>query len=91
MGFIRSTKANIVSNEAQRAYAEGHTVFAATLHSSYVAGSGPVAGWAEMIESIENEGWTMASWNASCNKDGHPVAFPLFRRAVRVEDTNAWR
>ncbi len=58
MGWIKNAKANLLSDEAARAAAEGRTVFAPMLNTpvTHHTMSGSVAGWAEMIESIEAQG-----------------------------------
>ncbi len=82
MGWIKNAKANLLSEEAARAAAEGRTVFAPMLNTpvTHHTMSGSVAGWAEMIESIEAEGWVLDQWSVAADDKGRPQAYPLFRR-----------
>lgn len=82
MGIIKDAKANTIGNDATRAYSEGRTVFAPRLNTPATAAgfSGPVSGWAEMIEAVEAAGWTLTQWAATDDHKGRPVAYPLFRR-----------
>lgn len=81
MGFIKDAKANMLITEAERAKAEGRTVFAPRLNagSSNSGMTGSVSGWAEMIEGIESAGWAMYHWAVSVDEKGRAEAFPLFR------------
>jgi len=82
VGFIKNAKANMVAEEAGRAIAEGRTVFVPRLNTPATQHtmSGSIAGWAEMIESIEAQGWQMVDWSVVQDKNGKPEAYPLFRR-----------
>ncbi len=84
MGWIKQAKANALSEEAARALAEGRTVFAPMLNTpmTHHTMSGSVAGWAEMIEAIEAEGWELEHWSVAADDKGRPQAYPLFRRAA---------
>lgn len=81
MGFIKDAKVNMVLTEAQRAVAEGRTVFAPKLNTPMTQSglSGSIAGWAEMIEGIESAGWRMTEWSVAVDSKGRPEAYPLFR------------
>lgn len=81
MGFIKDAKANMVATEAERARAEGRTVFAPRLNAgaSNAGTSGSVSGWAEMIEAIEAAGWAMYHWSVAIDEKGRAEAYPLFR------------
>lgn len=86
MGWIKDAKANMLSTEAARAREEGRAVFAPMLNtpitqSSSMQTSGAVSGWAEMIEAVEAEGWTMVHWSVAADQKGRPQAYPLFRPA----------
>jgi hypothetical protein len=82
MGFIKDAKQQMLSAEAKRAIEEGRTVFTPMLNTpmSQHTMSGSVAGWAEMIESVEREGWILADWTVAHDAKGRPQAYPLFRR-----------
>lgn len=82
MGFLKDAKANMVATEAERAAAEGRTVFAPKLNTPATQHgmSGAIAGWAEMIEGIEAHGWRLDHWSVAMDEKGRPEAYPLFRR-----------
>jgi hypothetical protein len=82
-GIIKQTKANTLATEAERAITEGRTVFAPMLNTpaTHHSFSGAVAGWAEMIEAVEEKGWTLTQWSVARDNHGQPQAYPLFRRA----------
>ena len=84
MGFIKDTKANMVRQEAERAIQQGRTIFAAMLNTPITQHtlSGSVAGWAEMIESVEGAGWKLSDWSVAMDKQGRPQAYPIFRRRI---------
>src|SRR5258708_26353123 len=63
MGFMKQAKAASVGADALRAREEGHTIFVAQLHPgswSTAQKSGSAGDVAEMIESVESAGWTLA-------------------------------
>ena len=82
MGWIKDAKADMLRQEAERAVQQGRTIFAAMLNTPmtqhYLSGS--VAGWAEMIESVERAGWRLTDWSVAMDNQGRPQAYPLFRR-----------
>lgn len=82
MGFIKQAKQDAIAAEAVRAVQEGRRVFAPKLNTpmSQHGMSGSIAGWAEMIEAIEDAGWTMTDWSVAHDAKGRPEAYPLFRR-----------
>jgi hypothetical protein len=82
MGWVKEAKSNALATEAQRAIEEGRTIFTPRLNAGNTAHgfSGSIAGWAEMIEAVEECGWRLEHWAAS-EHDGRPVGLPLFRRA----------
>lgn len=82
MGFIKDAKVDTISTHAKRAAADGHTVFTPMLNTPWSGStaSGPVSGWAEQIEAVEAEGWTLAHWTIGQDAKGRPQAYPLFRR-----------
>ncbi len=82
MGWIKDAKRNMLAEEAARAVQEGRTVFAPMLNTpmSQHTMSGSVAGWAEMVESIEEQGWQLQQWAVAMDTKGRPQAYPLFRR-----------
>lgn len=82
MGFLKDAKASMVATEAERAAAEGRTVFAPKLNTpaSQHGMSGAISGWAEMVEGIEAAGWRLDQWTVCVDGKGRPEAYPLFRR-----------
>lgn len=82
MGFIKDAKQNMVGAEAERALSEGRTVFAPMLNTPMTQPtiSGSIAGWAEMIETIEAKGWRLDQWSVAHDTKGRPQAYPLFRK-----------
>lgn len=90
MGFVKQSKANALSVEAERAYKEGRSVFAPMLNtpvsqSASFALSGSVSGWAEMIEAVESHGWVLTQWSVATDSKGRPQAYPLFRRTASAQ------
>ncbi len=84
MGFFKNVKSSVVGAEARRAREEGRTVYVAMLNvpltqSSSAMPSGSVSGWAEMIETVEAEGWRLDMWTVVQDKKDRPQAYPLFR------------
>lgn len=84
MGWIKDAKAKALAKEAERATKEGRTVFVPMLNTPQSQGelSGSVAGWAEMIEAVEEQGWALTQWAVGQDAKGRPQAYPLFRRAL---------
>jgi len=82
MGFFKDQKSANLATEAERAVEEGRTVFAPKLKTpaTHHGMTGAVAGWAEMIESVEQAGWRLAEWTVCLGSKGDPEAYPLFRR-----------
>lgn len=83
MGIFKDAKSNMLTTEAERAIAEGRTVYVPKLNTPATAAglSGAVPGWAEMIEAVEAVGWRLDQWSVSEDTKGRPQAYPLFRRA----------
>lgn len=81
MGLIKQQKADSIATEAQRALAEGRTVFAPKLNTPMLqhSFSGSIAGWAEQIEAVEAQGWALYHWAVGIDGKGRPEAYPLFR------------
>jgi len=73
----------MLTTEADRAVAEGRTIFAPRINtpSSSSGLSGSISGWAEMIEAIEARGWVLVHWAVAHDTKDRPGAYPLFRRA----------
>jgi hypothetical protein len=82
VGFIKDTKAQNLGTEAKRAVEQGRTVFAPKLNTpmSQHNMSGAIAGWAEMVEAVEAQGWRLDQWSVAIDNKGRPEAYPLFRR-----------
>ncbi|MGH2369205.1 MAG: hypothetical protein ACRDI2_13495 [Chloroflexota bacterium] len=83
MGFIKQQKQQTIGMDAERALAEGRTVFAPRLNAPTFTHqlSGSVSGWAEQIEAIEIQGWALWHWAVGLDQRGKPEAYPLFRPA----------
>ena len=79
---LNEAVAKFIRAEAQRAYAQGYTIFAGVLTPNAKAHpSGSVGGWAEQIEAVEAEGWTLYHWAVAPSNDGKgQQAYPVFRR-----------
>lgn len=79
MGFMKDAKAQMVSKEAARALGEGRSVFVARLEGGALSRnvSGTVSGVAEMIESIEAEGWRLEHLSSAGSDNSHMLA--MFR------------
>ena len=84
MGKIKDAKADILRTQAARAVEEGRTVFAPMLNTPKTQPriSSSIAGWAEMIEAVEGEGWELTHWSTTTDVQGRPQAYPLFRRSA---------
>lgn len=82
MGFIKDVKSNKIAGEAQRAIAEGRSVFLARINVGMTdAGmSGSVTGAAEIIEAIETIGWRLDQMSYAQDNKGKPEGYYLFRR-----------
>jgi len=82
MGKIKDAKADILRTQAARAVEEGRTVFAPMLNTPKTQPriSSSIAGWAEMMEAVEGEGWELTHWSVAADGHGRPQAYPLFRR-----------
>lgn len=84
MGWIKNAKASLLTEEAARAKAEGRAVFAPMLNTPLMQSgssnhSGSISGWAEMIEAIEAESWTLTHWSIGSDTKGRAQAYTLFR------------
>lgn len=81
MGFIRDAKVNVASDAAARARSEGRTVlvYRYNIPATSSGFSGPVAGAAEVIESVEQAGWVLQqiAYDGAQSKNG--AVMLLFR------------
>src|ERR1700722_10605112 len=81
MGIIREAKAGTAADHAARARAEGRTAFLYkfSIPAGLVNFSGPIAGAAEVIESIELAGWALVdmAYDGAQRKNGSVLL--LFR------------
>ncbi|MEU6279495.1 hypothetical protein [Streptomyces sp. NPDC047028] len=85
MGFINNAKANMATDEARKAYANGQHVLVykfieANKTSSTTA---PMTGIGEQIQAVEAEGWALANMAAAESKTlgGERIGLVcLFRR-----------
>lgn len=82
MGWIKDQKIDSLAAEARRAAEEGRMFFTPMLNTPMTQHklSGSVSGWSEMLEVIEQHGWTLVSWAVSNDSKDRPQAYPLFRR-----------
>ena len=81
MGIVRDAKASTAAQHAARARNEGHTAFLYkySIPSGLVNFSGPIAGAAEVIESVEQAGWVLVdmAYDGAARKNGSVLL--LFR------------
>jgi hypothetical protein len=83
MAIVKDTRAAMLRIDAERALQQGRWIFTPTLTTTANHDtSGPVPGWAEAIEAVEDAGWQLYHWSASLDIHGNPQAYPLFRRRV---------
>ena len=84
MGWIKDKDQRIenVAAEARRAADEGRMFFIPMLNTPMTQRklSGSVSEWSEMLEVIEQHGWTLVSWAVAHDLMDRPHAYPLFRR-----------
>lgn len=82
MGFIKEAKSVLLSDEAEKAAANGDVIFTPVLNmpQSHHGMSGNVRDWALMIASVEAAGWRLEQWTVGQDNKGRPEAYPLFRR-----------
>ena len=81
--MLRGVKTTGAAGDASRAREEGRTVF---LYKFNIPGStgifsGPVPDAAEVIEAVENTGWSLAQMTfAETSRKNHGAMLLLFRR-----------
>lgn len=83
MPLIRR-KADVVAADAQRALAEGRTVFVCRYWDEVMSfqGTGSIAGAAQAIEDVESIGWELEQASYSWVPEKHRgVQILVFRRA----------
>ena len=82
MGFLNDAKSDMLKDEAKKATEKGRKVFTPFLNmpATQRNASSSIDAWAEMIEAVEAEGWTLAEWSVGLDAKGKPQAYPLFRR-----------
>jgi hypothetical protein len=82
VGIVKDAKTNLAHTEAARALSEGRTVFVYRCNvPAFSSGfSGSVSGAAEVIETIERLGWSLANmaYDGAQSRNGALVL--LFRR-----------
>ena len=83
MGIFKDAKANVARTEAARAVSEGRAIFVYRCNvPAFSSGfSGSVSGAAEVIETIEGQGWSLSdmAYDGAQSRNGALVL--LFRRA----------
>lgn len=84
LGFIDRVKQNKIGEEAARAIREGRRVFLARINVGMTdaGASGTVTGAAEIIESIEDQGWRLDQMSYTQDRKGSPEGYYLFRRGA---------
>jgi hypothetical protein len=82
MGFVKEAKASTAASHAQRAAQEGRTVLAYRYDVPATSGgfSGPIGGAAEVIESIERQGWDLRDMAYDRTQSKNGAVLLLFRR-----------
>jgi hypothetical protein len=84
MGFIKDTKANVAGSHAARAAQEGRRVllYRYDVPATSSGFSGPVSGAAEVIESIEGQGWHLSDMAYDGKQARNGAVVLLFRRSA---------
>ncbi|SFT82681.1 hypothetical protein SAMN04487904_109178 [Actinopolyspora lacussalsi subsp. righensis] len=82
MGFLSRTKESKIGSEAQQAYDNGQTRFAARLNfpMTHHGLSGEIPDWSKQIEAIERIGWRCEFFSVAQDFKGRPEAYLLFGR-----------
>lgn len=82
MGIVKDAKANLARTEASRARTEGRAVFIYRCNvPAFGSGfSGSVSGAAEVIETIEAQGWSLADMAYDGAQSRNGALILLFRR-----------
>lgn len=82
MGWIKDAKAKIATDNATRAWEQGHTVFVwnQNIPMSMATVSGPVPDTAEVIEAIEAIGWGLQQMTYADMHAKNGSIILLFRR-----------
>jgi hypothetical protein len=88
VGFIKGRKADSIGGQAERAVAEGRTVFTCRVNEGGWNDSwgGSLSGVAEQIEAVEAAGWHLDKASFLPGKGEHVSAFLIFRRANPVQN-----
>ena len=84
MGIIKETKVSVAHSEAARAVQEGRTAFVYRLNipASSSGFSGSISGAAEVIESIEGNGWLLSNMAYDGRHSRNGALMLLFRRSA---------
>jgi hypothetical protein len=82
MGIVKDAKANVARAEAARALSEGHAIFVYRCNvPAFGSGfSGSVSGAAEVIETIESQGWSLSNMAYGGAHSRYGALVLLFRR-----------
>jgi len=84
MGLVKETKAGVGRTEAARARSEGRTVFVYRCNvPAFRSGfSGSISGAAEVIESIEGQGWSLSEFAYDGAQSRNGALVMMFRRSA---------
>lgn len=82
MGWVKDTKANQLTTEAQKAHANGDWFFTPRLNypATHHGLSGNIGDWSQMIQGIVSAGWDLQQWAVGQDSKGRPEAYPVFMR-----------
>jgi hypothetical protein len=82
MGIFTDRRADLIADEATKAYAADLPVFTPrlTVPTAQHDRSAHLTAWAEMVAGIEAAGWRLEHWSVS-GQGNDAEAYPIFRRA----------
>jgi hypothetical protein len=90
MGWSKDAKAATAGQHAARSAEEGHSVlvYRQNVPFSSAGWSGPVSAAAEVIEAIEDNGWSLATLAYDEQQTRNGAMLLLFRRGSNNRDTS---